>query len=759
MSKTFYEIPLDGELFSGKLKNTMKILPRMDNILEEQLENQLVQIGRVIDPIIICKSLNNPALFEILSGEVEYDIALRNNLPFMVVIMNFTSTTEVIQFIISKNLLRLHLNRYLRGSLVLKHESKLIDLGRKNMSMGGKGINKSKNLQPHNTNKILADMADCSTYLLDQIKKINAVLYGDALKFRDMRKQLEADEMTVNKAFELLFPKEVKKLAPAPYTTPMPYDVNSESITPALTIDTKVQNELVVYKPTIASKMKGDPEIPMPFIADEVEEDSDNEVVTVPGPVSKYDINTDKEYQVVYIRPKWNLTDQILLHDNFLDDLTGMNVSNLSYSKFATLFILAPAKYLSQTIEIAQNWGFSYADMISVKMKKRGYISNYANQITEYLIVFEKNKAAAPNLCKKHLIDSEISENLIFNIIEDKFPAGVNKIGIFTEAQQEWDTYDFDGVLNKMVSTSAPVPVVTPSTNVANTPKNIMPVSLTAKWVTSCIKEPHRNQMEYNMSNCPRENELMRGTGDLHLLSHNGLVINNDVLIAMRKYIKDDSIDLIITSPPYNLGYQHSGNRKTGCYPDNMPEDEYQYWQKEVLDECYRVLKPDGSMLYNHKNRFDNVMITPYSWINKTDFILQQEIIWINGTGNVDKRRLYPSTERVYHLSKSLKTKFINNINKTDVFGRKNWKPSGTMYTHTNMFPIMLPTDLIECFPDAKIILDPFAGKGTVSIAAEYADKQWISIEKDLNFCMGNFNLMEYAKEDKAEMKLMDLTA
>ncbi len=66
--------------------------------------------------------------------------------------------------------------------------------------------------------------------------------------------------------------------------------------------------------------------------------------------------------------------------------------------------------------------------------------------------------------------------------------------------------------------------------------------------------------------------------------------------------VNDYSVDLIITSPPYNLGNNHhTGNKRHQAYSDNLPEKEYQETQIRLLDECFRVLKDDGSMIYNHK--------------------------------------------------------------------------------------------------------------------------------------------------------------
>ena len=86
--------------------------------------------------------------------------------------------------------------------------------------------------------------------------------------------------------------------------------------------------------------------------------------------------------------------------------------------------------------------------------------------------------------------------------------------------------------------------------------------------------------------------------------------------------LDDQSIDLIITSPPYNLGNNHhTGNKKIFAYDDNLNEEDYQSSQINMLEQCYRVLKNSGSMMYQHKNRIKKgIQISPYEWIFKHNF-------------------------------------------------------------------------------------------------------------------------------------------
>jgi modification methylase len=210
---------------------------------------------------------------------------------------------------------------------------------------------------------------------------------------------------------------------------------------------------------------------------------------------------------------------------------------------------------------------------------------------------------------------------------------------------------------------------------------------------------------------------------------------NLDCLEGLKK-IEDNFVDLIITSPPFNLGNtHHTGFKKHKSYEDNMPEKDYQNWQIRVLNECFRVLKDEGSLIYQHKNRISKgIQISPYEWIFKTNFIIKQEIIWINRSQNFDKIRFYPFTERVYWLAKNPKTKLKNTINKQDVFDWKEWKPVGTKGKHTRAFPEKFVEDILKVFPKSKLILDPFMGSGTVAKVCQEMKRNFIGLEINKKF-------------------------
>lgn len=231
-----------------------------------------------------------------------------------------------------------------------------------------------------------------------------------------------------------------------------------------------------------------------------------------------------------------------------------------------------------------------------------------------------------------------------------------------------------------------------------------------------------------------------------------------DVLDGL-KQLDDDSVDVIITSPPYNNGGVHSKqswNQKTGKYDkdksdkwscvryggstetDSMPEEEYEKWQTEILNECYRVLKPDGSMFYNHKNRIwtgKGEIISPYKWLFRTPFKIRQEIVWDRTASiAINRSRYMPSSERIYWLTKTNKPMFDR---KPDTpFKFDVWRfVSEHNNEHPAPFPQKLPDNILHCIKendddDRLLVLDPFMGSGTVALSAIKYGCDYIGFEK-----------------------------
>lgn len=226
-------------------------------------------------------------------------------------------------------------------------------------------------------------------------------------------------------------------------------------------------------------------------------------------------------------------------------------------------------------------------------------------------------------------------------------------------------------------------------------------------------------------------------------------LICGDCLEEMKK-LPDNCIDIIITSPPYNIGNMHSNKLQFGTYQGNdMNENEYQEWQKNVLNEYYRILKNNGYVFYNHKVRIKNgKAIHPLEWILKTKFILKQEITWDMGkSANCDKIRFFPFSERIYWLTKNSKIKIYNKLHLSDVWRvvptnkRKDTK-------HIAVMPIEIVDNILDSIPykDKLIVFDSFMGTGTTGVSAINHNMDFIGMEIDENY----FNI---AKERILESK------
>lgn len=207
--------------------------------------------------------------------------------------------------------------------------------------------------------------------------------------------------------------------------------------------------------------------------------------------------------------------------------------------------------------------------------------------------------------------------------------------------------------------------------------------------------------------------------------------IYNENCLETLKKIPDNFIDLTITSPPYNLGEKHhTGDNKFKAYDvynDNLPENEYQENQINVLNEIYRATKEGGSIMYNHKNRIKNgLQISPYEWILKTKWNIKQEIVWYNGSQNFDKVRFYPMTERIFWLIKGNKSDFYNEFGFTDLIKDL---AEGTDKIHKRAFPLTLAKRFINCFKNSNVIYDPYMGSGTTAIASIQENKNFIGSE------------------------------
>lgn len=216
---------------------------------------------------------------------------------------------------------------------------------------------------------------------------------------------------------------------------------------------------------------------------------------------------------------------------------------------------------------------------------------------------------------------------------------------------------------------------------------------------------------------------------------------------GMRQLISEGvKFDLIVTSPPYNIKDFHANTIKYENYKgNNMNEQKYQQWQIECLDLMFQLLKDDGSLWYNHKNRIsEGRTISPMEWIIQTPFVIKQDITWNQKKGaNVDKCRCFPFSEKIYWLTKSSKVKLFNKHNMTDVWDivpKTNRKKMG----HPAIMELEIAETIYSFYEDKQdlLVLDPFAGIATSFIPIK--DKyKYIGFEIDSEYIKTAENRLE----------------
>ena len=214
--------------------------------------------------------------------------------------------------------------------------------------------------------------------------------------------------------------------------------------------------------------------------------------------------------------------------------------------------------------------------------------------------------------------------------------------------------------------------------------------------------------------------------------------------LDLLKQVPDESVALVITSPPYNIGKP---------YEDRKALDEYLSWQEEVIRESVRTLKPEGSLVWQVGNYVENGEILPldillFPIFRSLGLKLRNRIVWAFEHGLHAKRRFSgryevalwftKGDEYIFHLDRvRVPQKYPNKRHfkgpkKGELSGNPLGKNPGDVWIFPNVkanhvektaHPAQYPVELVERFvlaltEEGDWVLDPFSGSGTTVIAA-----------------------------------------
>ena len=239
--------------------------------------------------------------------------------------------------------------------------------------------------------------------------------------------------------------------------------------------------------------------------------------------------------------------------------------------------------------------------------------------------------------------------------------------------------------------------------------------------------------------------------------------------------IPDRSVDIIVTSPPYNFGQSYAGD----------PHDDTHEWNDyfsqlfTIWQECVRILKPGGRFAVNIQPLFSDYIPTHHiisSQLLKLGLLWKAEILWEKNNYNA-KYTAWGSWRspsmpylkytwefiEIFDKETHKKAGLKENIDITDeefkewVIGKWSIPPEIRMkeYGHPAMFPEEIPRRILKLFSyRGDLVLDPFNGAGTTTLAAWKNARRFIGIDISPQYCQKAIERIEQSGISAGSMRV-----
>ena len=238
-----------------------------------------------------------------------------------------------------------------------------------------------------------------------------------------------------------------------------------------------------------------------------------------------------------------------------------------------------------------------------------------------------------------------------------------------------------------------------------------------------------------------------------------------DGMLALPK----GSVDIVITSPPYNLGIDY------GTYRDNKPRQDYLAWLDSVFKAVDHCLKDNGHFWLNvGYSNADPWVAMDVAQVARDHFVLQNSIMWVKSiyvnsktSGHFkpinSKRYISPTWEHLFHFTKNGTVEMnrlgvgvpyewfeANLRNPKTAATKPNLRCKGNTWfipydtisnkakhrgNHPATYPVALVEDAIKVSGiTSGVLLDPFMGSGTSAVAAVKCGLEYIGFDIDKNY-------------------------
>lgn len=233
-------------------------------------------------------------------------------------------------------------------------------------------------------------------------------------------------------------------------------------------------------------------------------------------------------------------------------------------------------------------------------------------------------------------------------------------------------------------------------------------------------------------------------------------IFNEDMLTGLQR-IPDQSIDLILTDPPYGLGKDYGNDS------DKQASQEYLMWTEQWIDAVLPKLKPNGSLYIFLTWRYSPEIFV----MLKQRMTMINEIIWDRRVPSMggstrsftsvhDTVGLFVNSKNYYFDLDSVRIPYDAETKKArsrSIFVGAKWLELGCnpkdLWSVSRLHkenpervehPTQKPLEIIERMvrascPDGGIILDPFMGSGTTAIAAKRCGRHFVGFELNAEYC------------------------
>jgi len=207
-------------------------------------------------------------------------------------------------------------------------------------------------------------------------------------------------------------------------------------------------------------------------------------------------------------------------------------------------------------------------------------------------------------------------------------------------------------------------------------------------------------------------------------------LINGDCLEEMNK-LKNESIDLIVTDPPYLIKYKTNYRKnKSHDFCSTIKNDDNEQLITDYINECYRILKNNTAMyMFCSSKKIDIFK----QLLENAGFNIKNQIIWVknNWTAGDLTAQFGQQYEVIFLINKG--RKLFNGKRLTDVWNYN--RIAGKKQLHQNQKPVDLLKTCIEYHSNENdLVFDGFMGSGSTGVACKNTNRNFIGIELDKGY-------------------------